>query len=87
MYAVLSKKGTMCDVSANADFQTTRIRLLMLRLVYHPSQVTFIALFKYARTLGSYTPLATQLYYLYHFGGDEIPHENLQAVVSCVVKP
>jgi len=77
----------MCDVSANADFQTTRIRLLMLRLVYHPSQVTFIALFKCAPTLDSYTPLAAQLYYLNHFGGDEIPHESLQVVVICVAKP
>ena len=60
---------------------------LTSHLTYAPSHVATLALIKRGPTLDPMTPLALQLHFLNHFGGEETPYESLHAVVSCGVKP
>ena len=52
--------------------------IILLRISYQPSHVTTLALIKCGPTLDPITPLATQLYFLNLFRGDETPYESLR---------
>ena len=83
-----------CDIlslftpaSTPEDGPQTYSYKLTSHLTYAPSHVATLALIKRGPTLDPITPLASQLHFLNHFGGEETPYESLHAVVSCGVKP